>query len=54
MVLPILQCGTCKFHLREYTTDENFPGISICDQYPDGTPDEVMEATADCPKYEEK
>jgi len=54
MTLPIIQCATCKFNLRDYTTEENFPGITICDQYPNGTPDYVMDATDDCPKYEEQ
>lgn len=54
MTLPILQCGTCKHNLRSYITEDNFPGIDICDQYPEQVPDFVLEATGDCPKYEEK
>jgi len=53
MPIPILQCGECKFNLRQFITEDNFPGVSICDQYPEpkGAPEFVMDGSKDCPKY---
>jgi len=53
-MLPILQCGKCLFKLRLDITKDNFPGVSVCEQYPNKVPDYILEAKRDCPKFKPK
>lgn len=54
MPIPILQCVDCKYILKPYITEENFPGTSACEQYPEGAPEYVLEGAKDCPKFERR
>ena len=33
-------------------TEKNFPGVYICDKYPDGIPEYVEEGEKDCQKFQ--
>ena len=54
MSIVILECGTCRHNLRWHITEKNFPGVYICDQYPEEIPEFVEEGTKDCPKFQAK
>ena len=54
MPLPILQCEDCKFNVEWIITEDNFPGIYMCEKYPEGIPLNVEDGIDDCPKYEKR
>ena len=56
-MIPILQCGKCKYSKSfkwDLSNDVEDIGKLICSQYPEGIPNYVENATAQCDKFEEK
>ena len=38
--------------LKLDVTEGNFPGVSVCERYPEKVPGFVPEAIKDCPKFQ--